>query len=374
MSALSLQQEPGSSDRIAAFRSDLECRLAEIWADVIGSGPVGNNDDFFAIGGDSLLAADLVTEVGRSLGEPIPLETLLSAPTITRMAAALAVRRGSAGKTAGKSARNPTEPPALVVALRALGSKTPMFLLPGSGGHVLGFYELVRFSDPDRPFFGLQLPDPVPGRKLPSTVEAMASRFLPEILAVEPTGPYLLGGYSFGGLVAFELARQLTAAGREVGLVAMIDAWGQGYPRQLFALLRAWDHLRAIASLPAGSRLAYVRERLARKYRRKHERSGVAISQPFENINHRVREIYQPEPYSGQIVIFRAAERPILPGVRFDDPALGWGPLALGGIQIRTVPGDHITLLHPPHVSTLAESLCEVLDEQAADRSIHNDH
>ena len=139
----------------------------------------------------------------------------------------------------------------------------------------------------------------------------MASRFLPEILAVEPTSPYLLGGYSFGGLVAFELARQLTEAGREIRLVAMIDAWGRGSPRKLSDPQCAWDHLRAITLSPAGSRLAYVRERLARKYPRKQELSGVAISKPFENINHQAGEIYQPKPYLGRIVISRASEHPV---------------------------------------------------------------
>ena len=90
----------------------------------------------------------------------------------------------------------------------------------------------------------------------------------------------------------------------------------------------------------------------------------VAISKPFEHVNHRAREIYQPEPYRGRVVVFRAAERPHWPGVRFDDPELGWGPLSLGGIEVRPVPGDHITLLHPPHVPSLARSLREVLDEE----------
>lgn len=363
MSGLSLGPKPPSSAEIVAYRDDLKRKLAEIWTEVIGANtrPVGSDDDFFALGGDSLLAADLMVQLSQTLGEPIPLETLLSAPTISRMAANLAARRAEKSNASRRAGTGPADPHAMVVALRGVGSKTPMFLLPGSGGHVLGFYELVRLSDPDRPFFGLQFPDPAPGRMIPPTVEEMAARFLPEILAVEPAGPYLLGGYSFGGLVAFELARQLEAKGRKVGLVAMIDAWGRDYPRKVSMPLRVLDHFRAIARCPSGTRVAYVRERVAKRLSRQAEPRGAALSKPFENINRLARLNYRPEPYSGRLVVFRAAERPDWPGMRFDDPELGWGPFALGGVAVRTVAGNHISLLHSPQVASLAKALREVL-------------
>jgi aspartate racemase len=244
------------------------------------------------------------------------------------------------------------------------------------GGHVFGFYGLVRLLDPDRPVFGLQFPDPAPGRILPERIEDMAAQFLPEVLKVQPEGPYYLAGYSFGGTVAYELAQQLVAMGREVAFLGMIDTWGKDYPRTLPLPSRVRDHVEAFLRLAPGDRWSYLSDRLARVLRRFGSRRNAAflgneagdraelvaeVEQIFADVNHRARAAYAPLPFPGRLILFRAADHPTWPGVRFDDPALGWGTLVPGRICGYDVPGTHLDLFEKPSVEILAEKFNDAL-------------
>lgn len=351
----------GVGQDFVAPRNDVERKLAEIWQELIGLKPIGIHDDFFELGGGSLPAANVLARVGEAFQRSLPLETLFSAPTIERLAEVLA-------------AEPAVGPPPLLIALRAAGSKPPLFCLPGAGGHVFGFYGLVRLLDSDRPVFGLQLPDPALGRALPERIEDMAARFLPVILKVQPEGPIHLAGYSFGGTVAFELAQQLVAQGRELAFLGLIDTWGKGYPRKLPLHSRIIEHLHALRRLPREDRLTYLNDRARRVFGWLFSRleaplilggaevagraEAVAqVEQAFADVNHRARAAYDPHPFAGRLTLFRSTERPSWPGVRFDDPTLGWKSLAQGGIDTLDVPGAHLDLFEKPTVRVLAKKL-----------------
>ncbi len=238
----------GHSRKIVAPRNELEERLIAIWEDLTASGPIGIDDDFFEVGGNSLLAVRLFAEIHKKLGKNLPLETLVSAPTIEQLATIVSEALGSA-------------PRPLVFALKASGSKAPFFAIPGTEAHPLALYELAKLSDPEQPFFGVRYPDRASERPYPSRIEDLAARFLPEICKIQPQGPYRLGGHSFGGVVAFELAQQLIALGHEVSLVALFDTWGKGYPTLLPLSGRIVDHFKHLRTLGFCDQLDYLRGR-----------------------------------------------------------------------------------------------------------------
>src|SRR5262249_1979057 len=224
-----------------------------------------------------------------------------------------------------------------------------------------------------------QFPDQALGEALPDRIEDMAARFLPEVLKIQPEGPIHLAGYSFGGTVAFELARQLVAQGREVRFLGLIDTWGKDYPRVLPFPSRIMDHLPVLRRLPNEERLAYLTDRLARRFGRLVSRRKVPVilagaevagradavaevEQAFADVNRRARASYEPRPFPGRLTLFRALARPAWPGVRFEDPDLGWSALALRGIETHDVPGAHLELFEKPSVQALAEKLDGALE------------
>jgi amino acid adenylation domain-containing protein len=211
--APSPRRGPGSGEAgYVAPRSPLEEMLAGLWSEVLGVERVGVRDSFFALGGHSLLAVRLMARIRERCGRELPLATLFRAATIERLAALLLAGTAPATRMAVVELTPP------VNGFRA----QPFFCVHPAGGNVLCYAELARALGPDQPFYGLQLPDlevlgPSP------TVEALAAHYVAALAAVVPSGPYSLGGWSLGGAIAYEMARQLRAAGHEIDLLALID-------------------------------------------------------------------------------------------------------------------------------------------------------
>jgi len=203
--------QAGEAGHVAP-RTPLEEMLAGLWSEVLGVERIGVRDSFFALGGHSLLAVRLMARIRERCGRELPLATLFRAATVERLAALLLA--GSAP---------PTRMAVVELTAPVNGFQArPFFCVHPAGGNVLCYAELARALGPDQPFYGLQLPDlevlgPTP------TVEAMAAHYVAAIAAVSPVGPYALGGWSLGGAIAYEMACQLRAAGREVDLLALID-------------------------------------------------------------------------------------------------------------------------------------------------------
>jgi amino acid adenylation domain-containing protein len=342
-----------------APRDDIERRIAAIWEKLLRKRPIGAFDDFFALGGHSLIAVHFLAQLGEEVGRDLPLSTLVSASTVAALAECV---RGTA-LPCGRS----------LVPLQETGSRPPLFCVHGIGGGVLCYRALAQALGPEQRFFGLQAPElggyPAEFRSIPE----MARLYLAEVREVQPQGPYYLSGLSFGGNVAWEMAQQLQAAGEQVALLALLDSRGPGYPRFPAAPVRAARHLANLVRLNPAARAEYLRIRmkavrnlwsryvLGRVYgrRRQDARTLPGVLQDIGLAHYQAFCEYERLPYSGRVTLFRAGSQPV--GCDFD-PHNGWKPLALGGIDVLEVPGEHAEIVEAPYVTHLAAQLRVVLD------------
>lgn len=339
---LPVPQIESSSDETAVARDAFQAQLVKIWEEVLGKKPIGIRDNFFELGGHSLLAARLMHRLGQAVGKTLPLAMLFEAPTIERLAATLR----HDGWSQHWSSLVPIQPG---------GSHAPFFCIHGVGGNVVGFYELGRRMAPDHPFYGLQsrgLDGKDPGHV---TIEEMATRYLDEIRTVQPRGPYSFGGFSFGGLVAYEMAQQLVARGEEVGLLVLFDT----YPGDLksvtaslvnLLLTPSWRHW--FHDLPKA-----VRKRIRRGVR------GWGMPQHLTEIrdsNRAAADRYVLRPYRGKATLVRAVEQSLRSGS--DDPHAAWKSL-VGSLEVHSIPGNHYEILVEPQVERLAECLKACIDK-----------
>lgn len=371
--APSAMQGQGAS---TAPRTTTERQLASIWCNVLGVPEVGVDQSFFDLGGHSLLAVRLFSEIERLTGKRLPLATLFQAPTIEHLA-----------RLIGDQGWSPTW--SSLVPINAGGSKPPFFGVHGIGGNVLEFYELAAYLGPDQPVYGIQAQGLDGKRPMHSSVEEMAAHYVREIQELQPHGPYYIGGSSFGGLVAYEMAQQIRAKGEVMGLLALFDTNAPGYPRYLptttalkrslyswrFRIELHWSNLWASRGM---ARVQYIREKirrltraqrmkLERKYRRLLRRvKEFFLPKAIKNVQkagQRAQAIYAPSPYDGTVTLFRALSQPY--GI-FADRTNGWDQYAKGEIVIREVPGHHGAIMRAPRVKVLAGLLEQELKEAVA--------
>jgi amino acid adenylation domain-containing protein len=357
-----------------APRVPVEQRLAALWARLLGLDPAEINvhDSFFDLGGHSLLAMQLFVQIEKVTGRRLPLATLFEAPTIAQLGAVLS-----------RDGWSPNWSP--LTAIHPHGSRSPLFCMHSIGGNVLGFERLAAHLGGDRPVYGLQAVG-LDGRQAPHTrVEQMADCYLREILEFQPRGPLFLAGHSFGGLVAFEIARRLRTQGAPVGAVVLFDS----YPRP--ARPRSWAgrllqtmtltakrlgfHCRELYQASAWERVNTLQRSgrtLRRRIRSRLWRTAYRASEVLVGTETRtpaalqtVKECcwlaarhYVPGTYDGRVILFRARERSFTP----DDPGERWRDLVTGGIEVHDIPGDHLSLLAEPNVQRLADELRTVLD------------
>src|SRR5262249_42788540 len=195
---------------VVAPRDLLERQLVDVWEEMLTARPIGVTDGFFDLGGHSLLAVRMLGRIKERFGRELPLTTFFEGQTIEALADTL--RR-----------QVDTLPPSPLVALQPRGARPPLFCVHPGSGQVLGFYHLARRFGPSRPVYGLQDPALYGEWGFDVPIERMAARYLAEIRAVQPDGPYHLCGWSYGGQVAFEIARQIAAGGGDVALLAILD-------------------------------------------------------------------------------------------------------------------------------------------------------
>ena len=254
-----------------------------------------------------------------------------------------------------------------LVAIQPKGKNLPFFCVHGLGGNVLNFRGLAVHMGVDQPFYGLQsmVLETIGNSRV--TIEDMASHYANEIQSIQPEGPYFLGGASFGGVVAFEVAQQLIARGQKIGLLSLFDTYAPDYSFEIAGYYqRVRFHL--INMLHGPEKLRYVRSKskILRKrikktmYRIAH-RVYKGIGRPIPAGLAKIGELhlqavmdYKPKAYPGRITLFRVAEHPLAEDA---DPQLGWGSLVTGGIEIFEMPGDHTSLLEEPNVEILAKQL-----------------
>ncbi|HKI01152.1 MAG TPA: non-ribosomal peptide synthetase, partial [Thermoanaerobaculia bacterium] len=311
-------------------RDEVEAALAELYTELLGVERVSVRDGFFDLGGHSMVAVRLLGRVRSALGVELPLASLLAGGSVEALAAAVRAARGGDLADTGD----------LVEIQPAAGSdRRPLFLVHAVGGSVLSYAGLARALGAGQPVWGLQAPS---AEELPAvTLEALAARYVAGVRRVQPAGPYQLGGWSMGGTVAYEMARQLTAAGEAVALVAMIDSDAPSGPEGGSDIDDATLEARFEVDLAAVSADALAPEDFARLF---------AV---FRR-NYRALLAYAPLPYGGPVTLLVAEDGYGPAG------AAAWSALAPAAEVVR-VAGDHYTLLGPPHRERLAAELARRL-------------
>jgi thioesterase domain-containing protein/NAD(P)-dependent dehydrogenase (short-subunit alcohol dehydrogenase family)/aryl carrier-like protein len=379
---------PDIGSEYAPPATPIERELAGMWRELLGVERVGRDDDFFELGGQSLIAVRLFTRMKRRYSIDLPLATLFEAPTIAQCAQIVAAKLGvvDSDDAADQDDLTPVgsvpvvaaEPGfrPLVTIQRGSDDLIPFFCVHGAGGNVLNFRDLSRAMGRSQPFYGVQAYG-VDGieRPLP-TIEEMAAAYLTHIRALQPEGPYLLGGYSGGGIVAFEMARQITAAGGTVGLVVMFDTFPPQVPDRDMTL-----RLRARRLLKEG--WPYVQNIVVRRLRERRtardqaridaivQAGGVVPTELRETHIERTfaaaAQRYVLRPWSGHVVLMRATKQHFT--FRALGEAYGWDTVVQDGFELVKVPGDHDTLVVEPNATTLVRQLRATLDRtQAASR------
>jgi amino acid adenylation domain-containing protein len=334
-----------------------ELRLVELWEELLGRPRIGVGDDFFELGGHSLLVVRLLAQIESRFAVALPLAALLGGPTVERMAALIARRTGGSGWSP-------------LVALQAAGTRPPLVCVHPGGGGVFAYVGLCRCLGDDQPCYGLQAPGLEAGQAPLTSVEDMADLYLEALRQALPGGPYHLVGWSFGGLVAYEMAQRVRALGGSVGLLALLDTGVS-----LGELLTDQELLSEMlaASFPAfpAARLAElgdVDERLACVVQWAEEQElvppGFDLARARRMFDMHRRNMaaaaaYSPRPFPGRLTLLRSAGSGSGTG---DDPTRGWGTLCAGGVEVQLVPGTHQTLLEPPHHRVLAERLRLCMD------------
>ncbi|NML64817.1 amino acid adenylation domain-containing protein [Hymenobacter sp. RP-2-7] len=359
--------EPAATPVGGAPRTETERLVARIWQDCLGStAPVRVTDDFFAIGGHSLVAVRVMTQLERATGKRLPLASLFECPTIEKLAALL----DEAGEAAGFN---------LLVSIKPTGSRPPLYIVHGAGLNVLLFNTLPRHMAADQPVYGLQAKG-LDGVEAPlTTIEEMAQHYVEAIVAHNPTGPYALAGYSYGGIIAYEMSRQLLAAGRQISFLGMLDTYAYQTAQNQPRLVRAWHHhvfqvknllFKASLLLRRPSLvLRYYNPTLLRKLLAQVRYSKTQRQAHYEELNghsHALGEAYEAAQQAYQLTsqplhlhVFRSTER-----VYYVEDAtyLGWREFAQLGVTMHAIPGNHFSLFDAPHAQACAQALQQALD------------
>jgi amino acid adenylation domain-containing protein/non-ribosomal peptide synthase protein (TIGR01720 family) len=347
-----------------APRDTVELQLAQIWENLLEVHPVGINDNFFELGGHSLLAVKLMSRIQHVFERHLPMATLFQGKTIAELASVI-------------RQHDITWP--TLIPIQPQGCCSPLFCLPGAGGNVLYFHSLAAHLGKDQPCYGLQPPGLDGKNAALDTIEVLAADHLGEIQKVQPRGPFYLAGHSFGGKVAYELARQLEQRGETVALLAVLDSPPPASQRKEdHTNWTETDWLRAIVEILEElfeTEIGLTKETL---------QCQAAPEQSFELVMQHLKQrdiFFTPGAESGQfkamvdvfkanvhanthyqpqgrinapIVLFRAREQP-QDLVQSED--LDWSPYTAEKVTVEWTPGTHFTMFSEPHVKQLAAQL-----------------
>ncbi|HEV3051651.1 MAG TPA: thioesterase domain-containing protein, partial [Longimicrobium sp.] len=347
-----------------APRTPLKEAIAAVWGEVLGVPRVGVHDDFFALGGNSLVALRLLARIRQAVGAEVPVAALLQGPTVEQLARAVADRQSGV--------RLP------VVALQPRGTARPLFLVHAGGGHVACYAGLAALMAPDQPVYAFQARGLDDGLPPLQGVEAMAAHYVEGLRRVQPRGPYRLGGWSYGGIAAFQMALQLHTAGEEVEFLALLDtarpevrgdtAMALDHAsvlRRILTDLYGWGPtgavtVEALRPLSPDQQLRLAARRLGARLLPEERIAEVAALTRVRMANHNALVDFVPRPFAGRVTYFQTRGSAYLSNAQ--ETLRFWGRLAEGGFGVHEVPGNHGTLLDPPHVAPLASGLRRVLE------------
>jgi thioesterase domain-containing protein/acyl carrier protein len=382
-----------TADDLAGFhpfvapRDEVEQQLTEIWEAVLGIQPIGVEDDFFEIGGDSLQSIALMMKIEETFGKTLPLSTLLTEPSIAQLADVLRETQ-------------PSDIHHSIVLLRKGGSKPPIFFIHDGEGETIPYRQLALNLHPDHPIYGIQPHSRDGFPMLHTRLEEMVAFYTEQIRSVQPEGPYLLSGLCIGGFLAFEVARKLTREGQTVKMIALLDAADvkaavrTGYitnqridgfsqslrqsrqlpihQRLLYLLKTVWTKIINLLVYETTSCSAAFQRKTRIKLLRYYLDRGWSLPKFLRNIPvwailKFAEKEYVPEaPYAGEVVLFRATQKSsVFDGTLIDDtpyseifsdPLLGWEERA-ERVKVCDMPGGHSSMLQEPNVQVMAETI-----------------
>ncbi|MGN9786180.1 amino acid adenylation domain-containing protein [Nonomuraea sp. ZG12] len=353
--------DPGDAGRAPYLppRDPFEAKLATLWEETLGVDAVSVHDDFFALGGHSLLALRLTMRLRKELGRDVPLSTVLTAPTVARLAVELRRPQDNDGA------------PQRIVPLRPAGERTPIFLFHALGGQVFRYLPLTRHLGADQPVYAVQAAGLAPGERPHATLAEMVDDYTAHLLRVRPHGPYVLGGYCIGGNIALETARRLRAMGEQVPLVVLF------YSDAAEPVLRASledDAVLLMHALAGGQvqvnlddlhqmdpdeRLLAVIDAAARADKLQPDTADLRQARRFVEVfraNAHAVGHYQHAPYDGDVLLFS----PTAEGVEPDD--MGWRDVVTGRLRISPIHGERFTVMYEPRVALAAAELRSSVD------------
>ena len=347
----------------------MEKLVAGVWRQVLGLEEVDLDDDFFELGGHSLIAVEMMVELEEKTGRKLPMAALFEAPTVEK----LSVLLGTQDRPVARS----------LVPIKPSGSRPPLYIVHGIGMTVMVFHSLARNLDPDQPVYGIQARG-LDGEEEPlDKMEDIAALYVSEVMGHNPEGPYYLVGYSLGGLIVFEMVKQLRAKGKEIKLLALFDTYaGDMHPsdpwmtrvvkkikRQPYKVGfilgtifqqpgKAFRYQGQVMKVRGRQLLAALRlvekDETTEDSRAFPSKIAAALMHAREHYDLTINE-------DDVIELFRVTDRIYF---LYDPVYLGWKPYAKKGIRILEAAGDHKTFLQPPHDRELARQLQRLLDER----------
>jgi amino acid adenylation domain-containing protein len=362
--------DPQFRDSAAPYvepRDAVEIGLTRIWSELLRVPRIGVHDDFFDLGGHSLLSTRVATAIRQEWSIDIAVADLLRYPTIAQLGALLRLGAGEGG--AGKSSKSP-----LVTIRDGQPGHRPLFLFHPFGGTVFCYIAVARQFPPGRPVIAVEAPGIQHEDDSEVTVEAMAARYLEYVRGIQAHGPYALGGWCFGGVIAFEVARRLRSAGEDIEMLAAIDARAP-IAANMPEIPDDWTMLSWFArdlAVPAGKKLQIPAEELRglggqagfdrvlvgataigvlaedadratlRRYFEVYLANGIAL------------QTYLPQASDLDMLVLRAKDETEDYG-----PSLGWDSLIRGSLDVEQVPGDHNSVMYPQHAPAVAAAMAQ---------------
>jgi amino acid adenylation domain-containing protein len=354
------RNEPESTATFQAPRDEFEIQLKKIWEQVLGVKSIGITDNFFELGGHSLLAVRLFSEIERVWSKQLPLATLFQAQTIADLAQVIRQEGWSAPWSS------------LVKIQSGDDTKLPLFCVHPIGGNVLEYYQLAHELGREQSVYGLQSLG-LDGKQIPlRKIEAMATHYLQEMRTVQPQGPYFLIGYSFAGLVVYEMAQQLDRQGEKVGLLALLDRTAPNFLKIRPSLRESIEiHTYNLHRLNSQGRWKYIRSRIAFKLVHKGNYREYTIGQwhqalspEYINVfdaNLQASSDYQAQVYPGQLTLFRCQVQPLNQALSND---LGWTKFVGDRLKTYDLPSIHSEVLKDPNsIEFIAEKIRNLMAE-----------
>jgi amino acid adenylation domain-containing protein len=340
--------------------------VAKIWKEALVIDSIDITSNFFEMGGHSIMAVKIMMELQKQTGKEFPLSSLFQYSTVEKFAKLLSSKKEFSSD--------------YLVALKPLGTKTPLFIIHGAGLNILNFSHVINHFDQEQPVYGFQGIGPNGYKDWFESIEDMAATYIQSIIKVNPNGPYAIAGFSFGGIVAFEIARQLKEQGKKVSIIALLDSYvdtSYYYPSALqkklirhrdrtqrrldysFQMLTSWKAFK----IRFNSKKQYLQQKYFGLETVMPEQEADALVK-FTEANAMVNKIvdrYHLRPQELEVELFRAEEDE---SYKLDPTHLGWKKAALNGVNIHNISGNHLDIVAPPNDKILARMLQDLLDER----------